>query len=303
MTKVEKAKNTPATRPAPSADADVRARSASDIPHPRRGGALSRLACGAVRFDEPAARNLVAALPGLIRIGALSAPDTETDPEARTDWLGALRDPQIGRALALIHIDPARAKEHGATVAELASRLGYRLRSPDKHGAIITARMGTEAGNGEDRSLDEIDVRILRMLEANGRATYEEIARHVNLSANAVRGRVRSLHRRGVIRGIHADVDWAGGGPTLEALIDIRLRPGADDRAFEEAAIALPGAVLLEHLAGPTHYQLRVAVSTIDTLDGVIRKLKEELQVASTNTKVVTRTLRADRRRLDTEPA
>jgi Lrp/AsnC family leucine-responsive transcriptional regulator len=156
--------------------------------------------------------------------------------------------------------------------------------------------MGTEAGNGEDRSLDEIDVRILRMLEANGRATYEEIARHVDLSANAVRGRVRSLSRRGVIRGIHADVDWAGGGPTVEALIDIRLRPGADDRAFEEAAIALPGTVLLEHLAGPIHYQLRVAVTTIETLDAVIRTLKEELPVASTNTKVVTRSLRADRR-------
>ncbi len=95
----------------------------------------------------------------------------ETDPDARTGWLGALRDPQIGRSLALIHADPARAwtvaslarevamsrsafaarftelvgepamqyvtrvrmqvavdalGDHGATVAELATRLGYR---------------------------------------------------------------------------------------------------------------------------------------------------------------------------------
>jgi AraC-like DNA-binding protein len=176
------------------------------------GGALTRLMCGAVRFDHPAARNLVAALPELIRIEALSTPDVErmqatlgliaaetirpqpggeavitrladvlviqairawieTDPNARTGWLGALRDPQIGRALGLVHADPARAwtvaslagevamsrsafaarftelvgepamqyvtnlrmraavnalSEDGATVAQLADRLGYR---------------------------------------------------------------------------------------------------------------------------------------------------------------------------------
>jgi AraC-like DNA-binding protein len=40
----------------------------------------------------------------------------EQDPAAQTGWLGALRDPQIGRAIALIHRDPARSW----TVAALA---------------------------------------------------------------------------------------------------------------------------------------------------------------------------------------
>lgn len=38
-------------------------------------------------------------------------------PEARAGWLGALRDPQVGRAVALVHREPARAW----TVAGLAS--------------------------------------------------------------------------------------------------------------------------------------------------------------------------------------
>jgi Lrp/AsnC family leucine-responsive transcriptional regulator len=154
--------------------------------------------------------------------------------------------------------------------------------------------MKTEAPGGGNRGLDETDVRILHILEANGRASYEEMARLVNLSANAVRGRVQTLIRRRVIRGIYADIDWTGGGPKIEALIDVRLRPGANDAAFEEAATAIPGAVLLEHLAGPTHYQLRVAVATTETIDEVIRQLKEELRVESTNTKIVTRAVRAD---------
>ena len=95
----------------------------------------------------------------------------ETDPAARAGWLGALQDRQIGRAISLIHREPAREwtvaslarelamsrsalaarftelvgepvmqyvtrwrmnlalsalREEGVTVAELASRLGYR---------------------------------------------------------------------------------------------------------------------------------------------------------------------------------
>jgi AraC-like DNA-binding protein len=176
------------------------------------GGAPTTLICGAVRFDHPAARNLVQMLPKTILIEATNSPHMdwmqstlrlmaaeatelrpggeavmtrladilvvqairswiETDPAAQTGWLGALQDRQIGRAISLIHRDPARAwtvaslarelamsrsafaarftelvdepamqyvtrwrmhvalnslKEEGATVAELAHRLGYR---------------------------------------------------------------------------------------------------------------------------------------------------------------------------------
>jgi AraC-like DNA-binding protein len=173
------------------------------------GGAPTTLVCGAVRFDHPSAHNLVAILPqlihvdsarsdwlqGTLRLMAAEARELrpggeavitrlgdilviqairswiETDPAARTGWLGALQDPQIGRAITLIHRDPARAwtlvslagevamsrsafaarftelvgeapmgylarwrmhlardalTEQGSTVAELASRLGYR---------------------------------------------------------------------------------------------------------------------------------------------------------------------------------
>ena len=183
-----------------------------EVLHHGGGGARTRMMCGAVRFDHPAARNLVALLPEIIYLDATSTPDLiwmqstlslmaaetqqmrpggeavitrladvliiqairwwmESDPSAQSGWLGALRDKQIGRALALIHGDPARAwtvatladeltmsrsafaarfteqvgepvmryvtrwrmrvavnalRDEGATVAELADRLGYR---------------------------------------------------------------------------------------------------------------------------------------------------------------------------------
>ena len=51
------------------------------------------------------------------------------DPAARTGWLGALQDRQIGRAIALIHRDPARDWTVDALAAEIAmSRSAFAAR-------------------------------------------------------------------------------------------------------------------------------------------------------------------------------
>jgi len=134
------------------------------------GGAPTTLICGAVRFDHPAARNLVGILPEMIlieasegqraswmqsvfRLMAVEAREfrpggeavitrladilviqairawIETAPAAQTGWLGALQDRQIGRALALIHRDPARPWTVAALADELAmSRSAFAAR-------------------------------------------------------------------------------------------------------------------------------------------------------------------------------
>jgi AraC-like DNA-binding protein len=134
------------------------------------GGEMTHLICGAVRFDHPAARNLVAILPDIIHLEAagslhldwmqsllrLMATEArelrpggeavitrlgdvlvikairawiETAPAARTGWLGALHDPQIGRALTLIHRDPRRAWTVAALADEVAmSRSAFAAR-------------------------------------------------------------------------------------------------------------------------------------------------------------------------------
>jgi AraC-like DNA-binding protein len=119
---------------------------------------------------RPGGETVITRLADILVIQAIRA-WIERDPAARTGWLGALRDPQIGRAITLIHREPARdwsvaslasevamsrsafaarfadltgeppmqyvtrwrmllaqiwLEEDGATVGELASRLGYR---------------------------------------------------------------------------------------------------------------------------------------------------------------------------------
>jgi AraC-like DNA-binding protein len=119
---------------------------------------------------RPGGETVVTRLADILLVQAIRS-WLESDPAAQSGWLGALRDQQIGRAIALIQQDPARdwtvsslareiamsrssfaarftqlvgepamqylarwrmhvavssLQEEGATVAELALRLGYR---------------------------------------------------------------------------------------------------------------------------------------------------------------------------------
>ena len=73
--------------------------------------------------------------------------------------------------------------------------------------------------------MDKLDREILRILAADGRRSYREIGEAVHLSANAVAERIRRLQKDGTIRAIRAVVDPAALGLTIEAQIDVKLRP------------------------------------------------------------------------------
>ena len=55
--------------------------------------------------------------------------------------------------------------------------------------------------------IDEIDVKILNLLQAHGRMKRNRIAEEVGLSVPSVSERMRKLEERGVIAGYHAVVD------------------------------------------------------------------------------------------------
>jgi AraC-like DNA-binding protein len=80
-------------------------------------GVFTLMAAEAREF-RPGGEAVITRLADVLVIQAIRA-WIETAPAARTGWLGALQDRQIGRALALIHRDPARAW----TVASLAREL------------------------------------------------------------------------------------------------------------------------------------------------------------------------------------
>jgi len=124
------------------------------------GGAPASLICGVGSVKDPAAERMIGLLPRIIRMQASTPGNEwlsssiqqmmtearnlgpggdavitrfsdilvfqairhwlQTDPHAQIGWLGALQDPQVGRALSLIHRDPTQAW----TVESLAEAVG-----------------------------------------------------------------------------------------------------------------------------------------------------------------------------------
>ena len=91
---------------------------ASDGPRARRMHDVFELMAVEAREFQAGGEAVITRLADVLVIQAIRS-WIETAPAARTGWLGALQDKEIGRALALIHRDPAR----DWTVASLASEL------------------------------------------------------------------------------------------------------------------------------------------------------------------------------------
>jgi len=83
---------------------------------------------------RPGGETVITRLADILVIQAIRA-WIERDPAAQTGWLGALRDQQVGRAMTLIHRDPA----HAWTVASLANEVAM---SRSAFAARFTALVG-----------------------------------------------------------------------------------------------------------------------------------------------------------------
>ncbi len=70
--------------------------------------------------------------------------------------------------------------------------------------------------------INEIDAKILNIIQQDARISNAEIARQVGLAPSAVLERVRKLEERGVIRGYAAEIDAAQVDFGLTAFVAVR---------------------------------------------------------------------------------
>ena len=108
------------------------------------------------------------------------------------------------------------------------------------------------------RTLDEIDLEILRLLVEDARRPYSDIADRVDVSAPTVSDRIDRLRELGVIEGFTVDVDRSTVTDGTEVLIDCSIAPAVDDRATDRVG-AIEG---VEHVFMTADCRL-LAVATV----------------------------------------
>jgi len=96
-----------------------------------------RLMAAEARELRPGGEAVITRLADILVVQAIRS-WLETDPAARTGWLGALQDRQIGRAIALIHREPQRSWTVASLARELAmSRSAFAARFTDLVGEPV----------------------------------------------------------------------------------------------------------------------------------------------------------------------
>lgn len=205
------------------------------------GGTMATLICGVVRFEHPAARRLIELLPNVMRVDAAAPqmewmhnvlrlmgtearallPGGETvitrladvlviqairawiaqDPAAQRGWLGALQDHQIGRALALIHRDPARPWTVASLAAEVAmSRSSLAARFTELVGEPVMRYVARWRMQLALTQLGEDDTTLGGLASQLGYQSEAAFARAFKRTLGVSPGRYRARARQGRLR-------------------------------------------------------------------------------------------------------
>jgi Lrp/AsnC family leucine-responsive transcriptional regulator len=143
--------------------------------------------------------------------------------------------------------------------------------------------------------MDAKDLLIVDLLQADGRATQQEIAKKVGLSQPSVADRIRKLEEARIILGYTARVDPRRLGHDITAYIGVSIEHPRHFEAFAERVLAMPGVLECHRVAGPESYLLKVRTQSTGTLDQIlVEQLRTIPGVSSTHTTIVLATIKED---------
>jgi len=138
-----------------------------------------------------------------------------------------------------------------------------------------------------DAALDDVDTRILGLLQEDCRTPLARLGDDVGLSAPAVLERIKKLEAAGVITGYHAVLDGRRLGLDVTAFIGVITSDPDSIGHFEREVTALENVLECHHVTGEYTFLLKVKTANTSTLERLISQIRSIEGVARTETTVV----------------
>lgn len=135
--------------------------------------------------------------------------------------------------------------------------------------------------------LDQIDLKILSILQSSGRSRLADIAEEVDLSAPAVMERVKKLETGGVIKGYQAVVDGKKVGKDITAFIGVSVGNQRDMDKFATRMLQHHDVLECHHVTGDESFILKVKSANTASLERLLGEIRSVDGVTRTVTKVV----------------
>lgn len=127
------------------------------------------------------------------------------------------------------------------------------------------------------RNLDRIDLKILDILQREGRIAVTELAERISLSATPCSDRIKRMEREGVILGYQARVNPAALGKNLLVFLEIKLSAKSGDMfdKVKQELLYVPEVMECHLVSGDFDYLVKARLTEMNEyrrLLGVILK-------------------------------
>ncbi len=136
-------------------------------------------------------------------------------------------------------------------------------------------------------ALDEIDVKIIEILQRKGRTRRNDLSEAVGLSLPSVSDRLRKLEEQGVITGYHATVDHKKLGKDITAFILVTVESSRHYAQFLEHAQVHDDILECHAITGEGSHLLKVRTTNTLSLEKLLAKIQSWAGVHSTRTNLV----------------
>ncbi len=120
--------------------------------------------------------------------------------------------------------------------------------------------------------VDQIDVRILELLQEDGRITVSELSKALNLSRPSVAERLHRMEERNVIAGFTARVSPFGVGRDVLVIMEIGQLNVACHK-FEDFIASDPDVIECHRVTGAVSYIMKAAVASMTQLEVLVDRL------------------------------
>ena len=140
--------------------------------------------------------------------------------------------------------------------------------------------------------LDEIDIRLLEMLQEHGRTSQHDLAQAVGLSSPAVGERLRKLEERGIIRQFTVLVDPRRVGRDVTAFIFVGMAGSQYYPEFRARVDGHPEVLECHSITGQGSHLLKIRTESTSTLEALLAEIQSWPGVQFTTTSIVLSTIK-----------
>ena len=137
--------------------------------------------------------------------------------------------------------------------------------------------------------VDETDEKIIRILQADSRRAFVDIANEIGLSESAVRRRVKNLVDRTIIKRFTIEL---GVSDKTSAITLISVASTADTSAVSDQLMNLNGVKVVYEITGQYDIAAIIAAPAIADINRCIDDVRKIEGVSDTDTVIILKTMR-----------